>query len=65
MLAPLLSWIERERIDRIKLFLSSHMLLLFLLGITALLRFVGSVHLSMKLKLTWRLQQLERSWIWE
>ena len=51
MLAPLLSWIERERIDRIKLFLSSHMLLLFLLGITVLLRFVGSVHLSMKLRL--------------
>ena len=50
--APLLSRIERERIDHIKLLiLSSLMLLLFLLGIAVLLRFVGPVHLSVKGKL--------------
>ena len=52
MLDPLLSWIEREHIDHIKLLLlSSLMLLLFLLGITVLLRFVGSIHLYVKGKL--------------
>ena len=52
MRAPLLSRIERERIDHIKLLLlSSLMLLLFLLGIAVLLNFVGPVHLSVKGKL--------------
>ena len=52
MLAPLLSRIERERIDRIKLLLLSLlMLLLFLLGIAVLLKFVGPVHLTVKGKL--------------
>ena len=52
MLAPLLSLIEREHIDHIKLLLlSSLMLLLFLLGIAVLLRFVGPIHLSVKGKL--------------
>ena len=51
MLAPLLSLIERERIDHIRLLLSSLMLLLFLLGIAVLLSFVGPVHLSVKGKL--------------
>ena len=52
MCAPLLSQIERERIDHIKLLLlGSLMLLLFLLGIAVLLRFVGPVHLSIKLRL--------------
>ena len=52
MLASLLSLIERERINLIKLLLlSSLMLLLFLLGIDVLLRFVGPVHLSVKGKL--------------
>ena len=52
MLAPLLSLIERERIDHIRLLLlSSLMLLLFLLGIAVLLSFVGLVHLSVKGKL--------------
>ena len=47
VLAPLLSLIEKERIDHIKLLLLSLlMLLLFLLGIAVLLRFVGPVHLS-------------------
>ena len=42
LLAPLLSRIEREHIDHIKLLLlSSLMLLLFLLEIAVLLRFVG------------------------
>ena len=50
--APLLSRIERERIDHIKLLLlSSLLLLLFLLGIAILLNFVGPVHLSVKGKL--------------
>ena len=50
--APLLSWIERECIDHIKLLLlSSLMILLFLLGIAVLLFFVGPVHLSVKGKL--------------
>ena len=50
--APLLSRIERERIDHIKfLLLSSLMLLLFLLGIAVLLSFVEPVHLSVKGKL--------------
>ena len=50
--APLLSQIERERIDHIKLLLlSSLMLLLFRLGIAVLLNFVGPVHLSVKGKL--------------
>ena len=49
VLAPLLSRIEKEYIDHIKLLLlSSLMLLLFLLGITILLRFIGLVHLSVK-----------------
>ena len=49
MLAPLLSLIERERIDHIRLLLlSALMLLLFLLGIAVLLSFVGLVHLSVK-----------------
>ena len=49
MRAPLLSRIERERTDHIKLLLlSSLMLPLFLLGIIVLLRFVGPVHLSVK-----------------
>ena len=52
MLAPLLSLIERERIDHLKLLLlGSLMLLLFLLGIAVLLSFVGTVHLSVKGKL--------------
>ena len=52
MLAPLLSLIERERIDHIRLLLlCSLMLLLFLLGIAVLLSFVGLVHLSVKGKL--------------
>ena len=52
MLAPLLSLIEREHIDHIRLLLlSSLMLLLFLLGIAVLLSFVGLVHLSVKGKL--------------
>ena len=52
MLAPLLSRIEREHIDRIKLLLlSSLMLLLFLLGIAVLQKCVGPVHLSVKGKL--------------
>ena len=52
VLAPLLSLIERERIDHIRLLLlSSLMLLLFLLGIAVLLSFVGLVHLSVKGKL--------------
>ena len=52
MRAPLLSRIERERIDHIKLLLlSSLMLLLFLLGIAVLLNFVGPVRLSIKGKL--------------
>ena len=52
MLAPMLSLIERERIDHIKLLLlSSLMLLLFLLGIAVLLRFLGPVHLSVNGKL--------------
>ena len=52
MHAPLLSQIERERIDHIKLLLlSSLMLLLFLLGIAVLLSFEGLVHLSVKGKL--------------
>ena len=52
MRAPLLSRIERERIDHIKLLLlGSLMVLLFLLGIAVLLNFVGSVHLSVKGKL--------------
>ena len=52
MHAPLLSWIERERIDHIRLLiLSSLTLFLFLLGIAILLRFVGPVHLSVKGKL--------------
>ena len=49
--ASLLSRIERERIDHIKLLLSSLMLLLFPLGIAVLLSFVGPVHLSVKGKL--------------
>ena len=51
MRAPLLSLIERECIDHIKLLLSSLMLLLFLLGIAVLLSFVEPVHLSVKGKL--------------
>ena len=53
MHAPLLSRIERECIDSIKLLLlSSPMLPLFLLvGITVLRRFVGPVHLSIRGKL--------------
>ena len=52
MLAPLLSLIERERIDHIRLLLlTSLMLLLFLLGIAVLLSFVGLVHLSVEGKL--------------
>ena len=52
MRAPLLSRIERERIDHIKLLLlSSLMLLLFLLGFAVLLSFVEPVHLSVKGKL--------------
>ena len=52
MRAPLLSRIERELIDHIKLLLlSSLTLLIFLLGIAVLLRFVGPVHLSIKGKL--------------
>ena len=52
MHAPLLSRIEREHINHIKLLLlSSLMLLLFLLGIAVLLRFMGPAHLSIKGKL--------------
>ena len=52
MRAPLLSQIESEHIDHIKLLLlSSLMLLLFRLGITVLLNFVGPVHLFVKGKL--------------
>ena len=52
MRAPLLSQIEREHIDHIKLLLlSSLMLFLFLLGITVLLSFEGPVHLYVKGKL--------------
>ena len=52
MSAPLLSQIERERIDHIKLLLlSSLMLLLFRLGIAVLLNFVGPVHLSVRERL--------------
>ena len=52
MLALLLSLIERERIDHIRLLLlSSLMLLLFLLGIAVLQSFVGLIHLSVKGKL--------------
>ena len=52
MRAPLLSRIERERIDHIKLLLlNSLMPLLFLLGIAVLLNFVGPVNLSVKGKL--------------
>ena len=50
--APLLSRIVRERIDHIKLLLlSSLMQSLFLLGIAALLRFIGPVYLSVNGKL--------------
>ena len=52
MHAPLLSRIEREHINHIKLLLlSSLMVLLFLLGIAVLLSFVGPVHLSVNRKL--------------
>ena len=52
MRAPVLSRIEREHIDYIKLLLlSSLILLLFLLGIAVLLRCIGSVHLSVRGKL--------------
>ena len=52
MCASLLSRVERERIDHIKLLLlSSLMLLLFLLRITVLLSFVRPIHLSVKEKL--------------
>ena len=52
VLAPLLSLIEREHIDHIRLLLlNSLMLLLFLLGIVVLLSFVEPVHLSVKGKL--------------
>ena len=51
-IAPLLSRIERERIDHIKLLLLSLLIrLLFLLGIAVLLSFVEPVHLSVKGKL--------------
>ena len=50
--APLLSLIEREHIDHIKLLLPSSLIpLLFLLGIAVLLSFVEPVHLSVKGKL--------------
>ena len=49
VLAPLLSWKEKECNGLIKLLLlSTPMLLLFLLGITVLLRFVGPFHFSAK-----------------
>ena len=52
MFAPLLFRVERECIGHIKLLLlNSLMLLLFLIAISVLLRFVGSVHLSVKGKL--------------